>query len=91
MILARGNQKYARLRFGIGPRAEIVVPVRTDFRAPFPASDVAAWMEEYDEHVHVRSLVVIETEEATIAADQTRPVWSDEFSDLFLTGDLLNG
>ena len=31
MILAREDQTYARLRFGIGPAAEIRVPVHIDY------------------------------------------------------------
>lgn len=47
LILAQEGQTYARLRFGIGPTAELIVPVRIDDSAPFPASDHAAWMEEF--------------------------------------------
>ena len=46
-ILARGGQSYARLRFSVGPGAELVIPVDLDFRPPFGGSDHEAWQAEY--------------------------------------------
>jgi hypothetical protein len=46
-ILARGGQIYARLRFHVGPGGDVDLPVRVDYTRPFPASDHAAWREEY--------------------------------------------
>jgi hypothetical protein len=54
-IIAKGGQTYARLRFGCGPRAELVVPMAVDWDVPFPAADHAAWEQEYDQCV--RSIV----------------------------------
>ena len=50
-ILARGGETYARLRFGVGPGAQVVIPVQVDFAVPFPATDHQAWKLEYDQHV----------------------------------------
>jgi hypothetical protein len=46
-ILARGGAIYARLRFNVGPGAELNVPVVVDYAAPFEASAKGAWLEEY--------------------------------------------
>ncbi len=48
MILARGGESYARLRFGSGPTAELEVPIDIAWEFPFPESDHAAWDDEYD-------------------------------------------
>ena len=50
-ILAQGGQKYARLRFGCGPRAELLVPVAIDWDVPFAGADHQAWEREYEECV----------------------------------------
>jgi hypothetical protein len=47
-ILAQGGQTYARLRFRAGPGGEIELPVSVDWNLEFPASQKAAWQEEYD-------------------------------------------
>ena len=52
-ILAQGGQTYARLRFGVGPGGAWEIPVEVDFHRPFPATDQAAWEEEYAEAVQV--------------------------------------
>ena len=49
--LAQGGQTYARLRFGVGPGGSWEIPVEVDFRCPFPATDQAAWEQEYVETV----------------------------------------
>ncbi|MFA9479830.1 hypothetical protein ACERK3_16220 [Phycisphaerales bacterium AB-hyl4] len=46
-ILARGGQRYARLRFGVGPGGEGRIPVKIDFDVDFPAADRQAWQAEY--------------------------------------------
>lgn len=48
MILARGGESYARLRFGSGPTAELEVPIDIAWEFPFPESDHASWDDEYD-------------------------------------------
>ena len=46
-ILARGGERYARLRFHVGPGGDVDLPVRVDYSRPFAASDHAAWKEQY--------------------------------------------
>lgn len=50
-ILARGGDTYARLRFGVGPGAQVLIAVQVDYRQPFVGSDVDAWEAEYQAHV----------------------------------------
>ena len=50
-ILARGGQTYARLRFGVGPGGQMLIPVEVDYSRPFPPSDHQAWREEYELYV----------------------------------------
>jgi hypothetical protein len=51
-ILAQGGKTYARLRFNVGPVGSLVIPVAQDYTAEFPASDHAAWKDEYNRHIH---------------------------------------
>ena len=52
MILARGGQTYARLRFNTGPGADLRIPVEIDYSHPFSGSDHAAWLEEFNLNIH---------------------------------------
>lgn len=52
-ILARGGACYARLRFNVGPGADVELPVEIDYGRPFQASDAELWKEEYLACVHV--------------------------------------
>lgn len=52
-ILARGGQTFARLRYNVGPGAEVELPVDVDFSRPFLASSEAAWSAEYLANVRV--------------------------------------
>src|SRR3954452_17839643 len=52
-ILASAGQTYARLRYNVGPGAEIHVPVEVDFGRPFAGTDLDAWKEEYQANVRV--------------------------------------
>ena len=54
-ILARGGNTYARLRFCSGPGGDLVLPVEIDYQRPFPASDSAAWQQEYQLAVTVET------------------------------------
>jgi hypothetical protein len=47
-IVARGGASYARLRYSVGPRAEVVLPVEVAFDVPFDGADRDAWRREYD-------------------------------------------
>jgi hypothetical protein len=51
LILACGGRTYARLRFGVGPRASVILPIEIDFGAPGPSMDPAAWEQEYADNV----------------------------------------
>ena len=46
-ILARGGQTYARLRYNVGPGAEIKLPVEIEYGRPFTGSNMHAWEAEY--------------------------------------------
>ena len=50
-ILAQGGQTSARLRFGCGPSAELVVPVAIDWEVPFAGTNHEAWQREYEDCV----------------------------------------
>jgi hypothetical protein len=52
-ILARGGQCYARLRYNVGPGADIELKVEVDYSRPFPATDFEEWYEEYLSNVKV--------------------------------------
>lgn len=52
-ILARGGASYARLRFNVGPGAELEIPVDVDYLQPFAAADFVAWSDEYMEKVQI--------------------------------------
>ena len=55
-ILGRTGKTYARLRFNIGPRGQMVIPVGADFSGSFPGSDHQAWLAEYLANVEVENL-----------------------------------
>jgi hypothetical protein len=52
-ILARDGSTYARLRFGVGPGGEMVVPVEIDWQQPFAGSDHEAWEAEYQANIEI--------------------------------------
>jgi proteasome lid subunit RPN8/RPN11 len=52
-ILARGGQTFARLRYNVGPGAEIKLPVEIDYSRPFTGSSMDAWEEEYRANVRI--------------------------------------
>jgi proteasome lid subunit RPN8/RPN11 len=85
-ILARGGQSYARLRFSIGPGAELVIPVELDFRPPFAASDHEAWQVEYAACVRPETQVKVirESKTSRVEAATRRleiPTVNDEWFD----------
>lgn len=49
--LARGGQTYARLRYHVGPGADVELPVEIDYSQPFFGSDEDRWQDEYDRSV----------------------------------------
>ena len=50
-ILAQNGKTSARLRFNIGPRGQILIPVTIDYTAPFPATAPEAWESEYQANI----------------------------------------
>lgn len=53
LILAKGGETYARLRFNVGPGGESVVPVCVDYDLPFAGSDREAWEAEYQANIKI--------------------------------------
>jgi proteasome lid subunit RPN8/RPN11 len=47
-ILARRGQTYARLRYHVGPGADVQLPIEVDYSRPFGASHEADWQHEYE-------------------------------------------
>jgi len=50
-IVAANGKTYARLRFNVGPGAEVNVPVYVDYDSEFDAADFKAWKKEYRANV----------------------------------------
>ena len=50
-ILAQSGATSCELRFNVGPKASLEIPVRVNYKVPFPASDINAWEHEYTENV----------------------------------------
>lgn len=75
LILARGGQCYARLRFNVGPGAEFELPVDVDYGRPFEASDFELWHEEYLANVRVPRP---EPSKKLKAEEQLAPAANDE-------------
>lgn len=50
-ILARGGDTYGRLRFHVGPGGSIRLRSTVDWSAPFGATDIAAWEQEFERNV----------------------------------------
>ena len=50
-ILARNGKTSARLRFNVGPKGQILIPVNVDYTVPFPATDKDAWEVEYQANI----------------------------------------
>src|SRR3954453_21417104 len=52
-ILACGGQTYARLRYNVGPGAELKLAVEVDFGRSYAGTSFEAWKEEYQANVRV--------------------------------------
>lgn len=50
-ILARGGQSYGRLRYNLGPGADVELPVEVDFGQSFTGSNEKVWQLEYEQFV----------------------------------------
>jgi hypothetical protein len=46
-IIGRTGKTYARLRFNVGPTAQVAIPVDVDYGREFGPSDHGAWEAEY--------------------------------------------
>ncbi len=68
-ILASGGEAYVRLRLTAGPGASLTLPLEIDFGASCPASDFAAWEQEYLRNV----LTDASWEQAPSPAAKDRP------------------
>ncbi len=55
-ILARSGATYARVRFNVGPKGELLIPVHVDYSVPFAGSDYSAWQKEYERNIHAEVL-----------------------------------
>jgi hypothetical protein len=87
-ILARGGQRYARMRYNVGPGIEVELPVEVDYGRPFAATERENWHEEYLSNIHVPppdvpKAVKTDEESAQLATaedrldDSWRDVWAD--------------
>jgi hypothetical protein len=56
-ILACEGRSYVRLRFNVGPRAEMEIPVGVDYSHPFEACNPDVWEQEYLANVHPQQLM----------------------------------
>lgn len=50
-IVAENNTTFARLRFNIGPKGQILIPVEIDYSSDFGPSDHQAWDAEFQANV----------------------------------------
>jgi hypothetical protein len=88
-IIAEGGETFARLRFNVGPNAEMLIPVEVDYSQPFAGSDYAAWTAEYEANVNeeatrpLRKVAPLLSEEDPFAMDDEEVVaeWKDSWWD----------
>jgi proteasome lid subunit RPN8/RPN11 len=87
-ILARGGQCYARLRYNVGPGAEIELKVDVDYARPFPETDFELWRHEYLANVQlepvppsrpseIRTTTTVNDRDEQFLEDWWRDAWSD--------------
>ena len=50
-ILACEGQSYGRLRFNVGPSADVEIPTSVDYAHPFGGREPDAWEQEYLENI----------------------------------------
>ena len=56
VIVARDGKTFARLRFNIGPKGEMLIPVEVDYSVPFEASTHKTWEQEYGANIEPEPL-----------------------------------
>jgi len=54
-ILANGGETTCELRFNVGPKASLQIPVSIDYMQPFMGSDFDSWEAEYKANVTVKT------------------------------------
>jgi len=86
VILACEGQSYARLRFNVGPCAEVEVPVGVDYSRSFGASDLDAWEQEFLANVHAEQLtrgtaLTLEPVVASPFDDERTDAWYESWFD----------
>jgi hypothetical protein len=87
-ILAHGGQCYARLRYNVGPGAEIELKVDVDYGRPFAETDFELWHQEYLANVQIEPVEVpnlTDVKTNTARDDRDEPFledwWRDALSD----------
>jgi hypothetical protein len=88
-IVAQGGQRYARLRFHVGPGGSLLLPVEVDYRRPFAASNQEAWREEYLANVQAEEWLPTVGRLEPIGAESDVPGFQDDLFDPW--GDLPEG
>jgi hypothetical protein len=85
-ILARGGNCCARLRYNIGPGADVELKVDVDYGRPFSGADFELWQQEYLANVQlpepaklteVKTGVVREDQDERFLDDWWRDAWAD--------------
>jgi hypothetical protein len=87
-ILASGGQCYARLRYNVGPGADVELKVDIEYSRPFAATDFESWHDEYQANIQlppveqpkvgeVRSKAAANERDEPLFDDLWRDAWSD--------------
>jgi hypothetical protein len=53
-ILAQGGDTSCELRFNIGPKASMDIPISIDYLRSFDGTDFGAWKQEYEQNVNIK-------------------------------------
>jgi len=83
-VVGRSGKTHARLRFSVGPGAQVLLPVEVDYGCPFGPSDREAWQEEYRVNVKPDSWLSSfgETKGVAVSKD-TNDSLADDWLDAF--------
>lgn len=77
-ILARGGQTTARLRYHVGPGADLELPVEIDYTRPFHGTEEGRWQVEYDRCVRPELVDETTTHRKNTGADpRSNADWTD--------------
>ena len=82
-VVAQDNKTYAKLRFNVGPRGQVLIPTEIDYSRDFIASDHERWDSEYTTNVKAIEWL---TERSTTIPDSS----SHDLSDYALPYDFLD-